>query len=101
MDALRDQRAVELAGDLRDAICGEPVPEEVAGHADLAAVAAAAAQHRLPELGPDLNELRTPSIAYACASGPRGGYRLGGPITAKEARRARAMDKVSETCVRF
>jgi hypothetical protein len=30
----------------------------VAGHADLAT--AAAAQHRLPELGPDLDELHAP-----------------------------------------
>ena len=45
---LRNQRAMELAGELRDAIRGDPVTEEVAGHADLAA--AAAAQNRLPEL---------------------------------------------------
>ena len=90
---------MELSGELRDAIRGDPVTEEVAGHADLAA--AAAAQNRLPELGPDLDQLLTSLIAHTCTGRVRDGCQLGGPMAAKEVRSAQAMDRVSETCVHF
>ena len=42
-----------------------------------------------------------PFIAYVCTSRVRDGYQLGGPMAAKETRSGQAIDRVSETCVRF
>ena len=50
-----DQALMPIAGQLRDAVEPWVMPEEVAGHADLAA--AAGAQHRLIEPGPLLDRL--------------------------------------------
>jgi len=48
--AMSDQPRVQMAGEQRDAVGAEVVPEEVAGHAELAA--AAGAEHVLVKPGP-------------------------------------------------
>jgi len=53
--AVGDQALVQVAGEQRDAVGAGVVPEEVAGHADLAA--AAGTQDRLIEPRPLLNRL--------------------------------------------
>jgi hypothetical protein len=53
--AVGDQALVQVAGEYRDAVGAGVVPEEVAGHAHLAA--AAGEQHRLIEPGPALDRL--------------------------------------------
>ena len=53
--AMGDQALVQVAGEQRDAVRAGVMPEEMAGHADLAA--AAGAEHVLIEPGPLLNRL--------------------------------------------
>ena len=48
--AMGDQVLMQMAGEQRDALRLRVMPEEVAGHADLAA--AAGAEHRLIQPGP-------------------------------------------------
>ena len=54
--AVGDQALVQVAGEQRDAVRAGVMPEEVAGHADLAA--AAGAEHVLIEPGPVLDRLQ-------------------------------------------
>jgi len=51
--ALGDQALMQMAGEQRDALRPRVVPEEVAGHADLAA--AAGTEDRLIQPGPGLD----------------------------------------------
>ena len=53
--AMGDQALVQVAGEQRDAVSARVMPEEVAGHADLAA--AAGAENVLIEPGPVLDRL--------------------------------------------
>ena len=55
MLAMGDQALMQMAGEQRDALRPRVMPEEVAGHADLAA--AAGAEHRLIQPGPVLDLL--------------------------------------------
>ena len=70
--ALSEQSLVQLTGEQRDAVRPGVVPEEMAGHSDLAA--AAGAQHPLIEIGPFLDGSLMPKRACAPA-GPMGASR--------------------------
>lgn len=98
MDTLRNQSAVELTGELREAIRGDPVTE-------VGRVMQALRLRLLLNTG-SLNwsqastDSMHPSIAYTCTSRLRDDCQLGGPMAAKRPEARRPL-RVSENCVCF
>ena len=76
--AVGDQALVQVAGEQRDAVRAGVMPEEVAGHADLAA--AAGAEHVLIEPGPVLDRINARGLQPGDLDRHHGDFRGRSPV---------------------